>query len=162
MCKQRPEESGASKAWRDELSREEALRLAEGIIEFDVPYVVFGGGEPFGVPHCWALLERLSEAGVALKIETDGSHIDEAAADRLASLAVQCAQISVDGAQARTHERVRPGSNFAEALAAIERLSARGRAPQFVFVPNRFNFHELPLHSIWRQIWAAAHSSLGR
>jgi|SRR5271166_2572995 len=137
------EESGPSKAWRDELTREEALRLAEHIIEFDVPYVAFGGGEPLGVAHCWALLERLSEAGVALKIETDGSHIDEEAADRLASLAVQCVQISVDGAQARTHERVRPGSSFAEALAAIQRLSSRGRAPQFVFVPNRFNVHEL-------------------
>jgi hypothetical protein len=35
-------------------------------------------------------------------------------------------QISVDGASAATHERVRPGSSFAAAIGAIERLSARG------------------------------------
>lgn len=107
-----------------------------------IPYAAFGGGEPLGVPHCWDVLELLSAAGVALKLETDGRHIDDDAADRLARLAVECIQISVDGATAATHERVRPGSSFAAAIAAIERLVARGLAPQSVFVPNRFNIHE--------------------
>ena len=80
--------------------------------------------------------------GVALKLETDGSRIDDAAADRLAALAVQCVQISVDGATAATHARVRPGSSFAAATSAITRLVARGQPPQLVFVPNRFNIHE--------------------
>jgi MoaA/NifB/PqqE/SkfB family radical SAM enzyme len=137
------EESGPDKAWRDELTRAEALELAQRIIAFGVPYVAFGGGEPLGVPHCWDLFELLTEGGVALKLETDGSHIDDAAADRLTALAVQCVQISVDGATAATHERVRPGSSFAAAIAAIARLTSRGRAPQFVFVPNRFNVHEI-------------------
>jgi MoaA/NifB/PqqE/SkfB family radical SAM enzyme len=108
-----------------------------------VSYVAFGGGEPLGVPHCWELLELLSREGIALKLETDGSHIDDAAADRLARLGAMCVQISVDGATAATHERMRPGSSFAQALAAIERLVARDRPPQSVFVPNRLNIHEL-------------------
>jgi MoaA/NifB/PqqE/SkfB family radical SAM enzyme len=137
------EESGPDKAWRDELSRPEALDLARRIIELGIPYVAFGGGEPLGVSHCWELFELLTEGGVAIKLETDASRIDDAAADRLASLAIQCVQISVDGATAATHERVRPGSSFAAAIAAIERLVLRGRAPQFVFVPNRFNIHEI-------------------
>jgi len=66
------------------------------------------------------------------------------AADRLAELKVQCIQISVDGAKASTHERVRPGSSFASAVGAIERLVARGRRPQFVFVPTRLNLAEMP------------------
>ena len=40
---------------------------------------------------------------------------------------LQCVQISVDGATAATHERVRPGSSFAAAIGAIERLVARGQ-----------------------------------
>jgi len=108
-----------------------------------VAYVAFGGGEPLGVPHCWELLERLSGAGIALKLETDGSHIDDAAADRLARLDALCVQISVDGATAATHERVRPGSSFAGTVTAIERLVARARPPQSVFVPNRLNLHEM-------------------
>jgi MoaA/NifB/PqqE/SkfB family radical SAM enzyme len=137
------EDSGPDKAWRDELERGEALALARRIVESGIPYVAFGGGEPLGVPFCWELFELLSAGGVALKIETDGSRIDDAAADRLASLGVQCIQVSVDGARAATHDRVRPGSSFDSALAAIRRLAARGLAPQMVFVPTRWNLQEI-------------------
>ena len=137
------EESGPGAAWADELRSDEALDLAQRIVEAGIPYAAFGGGEPLGVAHCWHLFERLTAGGVALKLETDGSRIDDAAADRLAELAVQCVQISVDGATAATHERVRPGSSFAAATSAIKRLVERGQPPQFVFVPNRFNLHEI-------------------
>jgi MoaA/NifB/PqqE/SkfB family radical SAM enzyme len=136
------EESGPDKAWRDELSRDEALDLAGAIVDCGIPFVAFGGGEPLGVPHCWGIFERLAAGGVALKIETDGSRIDERAAERLASLAVECVQISVDGATAATHERVRPGGSFGAATGAIRRLVARGLAPQLVFVPTRHNIGE--------------------
>jgi MoaA/NifB/PqqE/SkfB family radical SAM enzyme len=95
------------------------------------------------VAHCWELFEHFAAAGIGLKLETDARHIDEDAADRLAALPVQCIQISVDGACAATHQRVRPGSNFAAAIGAIERLVARGRPPQLVFVPTRLNLHEI-------------------
>ena len=137
------EESGPDKAWRDELSADETIDLAHRIADFGIPYVAFGGGEPLAVAHSWTLFDILATAGVSLKIETDGSRIDDAAADRLAALGVDCVQISVDGATAATHERVRPGSSFASAIAAIERLVARGRRPQFVFVPTRFNIGEI-------------------
>jgi MoaA/NifB/PqqE/SkfB family radical SAM enzyme len=137
------EESGPDKAWKDELSRDEAIDLARRVGEFGIAYAAFGGGEPLSAPHCWELFDVLAAHGVALKIETDGSHIDAAAADRLAALRVQCVQISVDGATPATHSRVRPGSSFSAAIGAIERLAARGLAPQFVFVPTRLNIHEI-------------------
>ena len=56
---------------------------------------------------------------------------------------MDCVQISVDGATAATHERVRPGSSHAAAVGAIERLAALGVAPQLVFVPTRLNLHEI-------------------
>ena len=137
------EESGPGKAWRDELSREEALDLAGAIVDCGIPFVAFGGGEPLGVAHCWDVFDRLAAGGVALKLETDGSRIDDAAADRIAALGVDCVQISVDGATAATHQRVRPGSSFTAATGAIERLVARGCPPQFVFVPTRLNLPEI-------------------
>lgn len=137
------EESGPDKAWGDELGRDEALDLARRIVDFGIAYVAFGGGEPLAVPHCWELLELLAGADIALKIETDGSRIDADAADRLSALDVQCVQISVDGATKATHQRVRPGSSFNAAIQAIERLVARRRAPQLVFVPTVFNIHEI-------------------
>jgi len=137
------EESGPDKAWRDELSADEARALARRIVDFGIPYVAFGGGEPLGVQHCWDVFEILSSGGASLKIETDGSRIDEAAADRIAALGVDCVQISVDGATAATHERVRPGSRFDQAIGAIRRLVARACPPQLVFVPTRLNISEI-------------------
>ncbi|APV50611.1 hypothetical protein BWI17_13480 [Betaproteobacteria bacterium GR16-43] len=137
------EESGPDKAWRDELAPPEALRLARDIAAAGIPYVAFGGGEPLGVPHAWEILETLAAAGVSLKLETEGSYIDDAAADRLAALPVQCVQVSVDGATAATHERMRPGGSFASATAAMRRLADRGLKPQFVFVPSRINLGEI-------------------
>ncbi len=136
------EESGPDKAWSDELTRAQALKLAGQIAAAGIPYVAFGGGEPLGAPHCWEVFERLASAGVALKLETDGRHIDAAAAQRLVDGSFRCVQISVDGATVATHERVRPGSPFRAAITGIEHLRARGFAPQLVFVPSRFNLHE--------------------
>ena len=137
------EESGPGRAWGDELTREQALGVTQQIIDAGVPYVAFGGGEPLGVPHAWDIFERLADAGIGIKLETDARFIDTAAADRLHALPVQCIQISVDGATAATHERMRPGSEFRAAIGAIERLVARGSTPQLVFVPTRVNLHEL-------------------
>jgi MoaA/NifB/PqqE/SkfB family radical SAM enzyme len=105
--------------------------------------VAFGGGEPLSVPHFHEILEILSAAGIAIKLETNGLHIDDATADRLRACKVECVQISVDGATEATHARVRPGSSFTAALAAIDRMAARGTAPQYVFVPNRLNIDEI-------------------
>ena len=137
------EESGPDKAWSDELTREEALRLAREIVEVGIPYAAFGGGEPLGVPHAWEIFEVLAEGGTGIKLETEGSYIDEAAADRLADLSVQCIQISVDGATASTHEQVRRGASFASAVAALERCARRGLKPQMVFAPTRMNLGEM-------------------
>jgi MoaA/NifB/PqqE/SkfB family radical SAM enzyme len=137
------EESGPDRAWRDELSRSEALELAHAIAAAGIPYVAFGGGEPLGVSHAFEVFEVLARAGVSLKLETDGRYIDEAAAERIAALPIQCVQISVDGATAATYDRVRPGGSFASAIAAIERLARLGCAPQLVFAPTRFNLHEI-------------------
>jgi MoaA/NifB/PqqE/SkfB family radical SAM enzyme len=137
------EESGPDKAWRDELTPAEALSVARQVADCGIPYTAFGGGEPLQSAHCWEVFEVLAAAGVEIKLETDGSRIDDAAADRLAGLEVRCIQISVDGATAPTHERVRPGSSFASAVAAIAKLVERGLQPQLVFTPTSINIQEL-------------------
>jgi MoaA/NifB/PqqE/SkfB family radical SAM enzyme len=137
------EESGPDRKWRDELSRAEALDLARDIADAGIPYVAFGGGEPLGVSHAFEIFEILAQAGVSLKLETDGRYIDDDAADRIAALPIQCVQVSVDGATGASYDRVRPGGSFTAAVASIERLARRGLKPQLVFAPTRFNLHEI-------------------
>ncbi|OGR60240.1 MAG: hypothetical protein A2X36_10135 [Elusimicrobia bacterium GWA2_69_24] len=137
------EESGPERAWPDELPREESLRIAHEIVACAIPYAAFGGGEPLAVPHAWEVFEILSRGGCELKLETDGLGIDDEGADRLRRMGAQCVQISIDGASRAMHERVRPGGDFAGALAVLRRLAMRGIRPEWVFVPNRVNIGDL-------------------
>ena len=76
--------SAPGKRLPDELNAEEALRVAEDLIRNDVPYVMLCGGEPLVVPHFMTLADRLGNAGVQLKIETNGQQLDDAITERLA------------------------------------------------------------------------------
>ncbi|MBI3297945.1 MAG: radical SAM protein [Elusimicrobia bacterium] len=136
------EESGPDKAWKDELTREESLKLARDAVAAGIPYAAFGGGEPLGVKHVWEVLKVLVEGGTELKLETNGLPIGEREADLLAEWKAQCIQISMDGATKEVHETVRPGGDFDGALASIKRLVKRGLSPEFVFVPNKRNAHQ--------------------
>jgi MoaA/NifB/PqqE/SkfB family radical SAM enzyme len=136
------EESGPDKTWSDEMSREEALRLAREIVDLGIAYVAFGGGEPMGVPHVWEIFEILSAGGTEIKIETNGLDLDARACDRLKAMKIACVQISIDGATAGAHERLRPGSGYGPAWDALRRLAERGLEPELVFIPTRFNVKE--------------------
>ncbi|MDD5657856.1 MAG: radical SAM protein [Elusimicrobia bacterium] len=136
------EDSGPRRAWPDELSRPAALAVAEGIAAAGVPYVAFGGGEPTSAPHFWELCEVLSRGGTNLKLETDGRRLDADAVERLKGWNAACVQVSLDGATAEAHERLRPRGSFAEGLAALRRLAAAGLGPEWVFAPTRLNLHE--------------------
>jgi len=138
------EDSGPDQKWPHELSRAEALKLARDIVEAGIPYVAFGGGEPVAVPHFWEVCDVLQSGGVAIKLETDGLLLDEAACARLKAWQVSCVQISLDGASAEVHERVRPGGSFIGAVASVHRLADAGLGPEVVFVPTRLNLDDAP------------------
>ncbi len=133
------EESGPDKAWPDEMNREQALALARQIVDIGIAYVAFGGGEPMACPWVWDIFKILAEGGVEIKIETNGLDLDDASCDRLAALRIACVQISIDGATAAVHEQLRPGSAYAPAWAAIDRLVKRALEPELVFIPTRIN-----------------------
>lgn len=139
------EESGPENAWKDELTRDEALSFAHTVVEAGIPYAAFGGGEPLGVPHFWEIAKIFADGGVELKLETNGLPITEEKADFLKEIDVQCVQISVDGATKETFNKVRPGGDYDGVIASIKRLVARGIHPEYVFVPNRLNMHEAGL-----------------
>ncbi|MBK5922133.1 hypothetical protein CCR80_13915 [Rhodothalassium salexigens] len=137
------EESGPDKGWPDELTRDEAVRVAQEIVDAGIPYVAFGGGEPMGIPHVWDIFETLNKGGAALKIETDGQYIDAEAVQRLKDLRVDNAQISVDGGTPEAHARMRPGSaTFEQATNALKLLAEGGIPAEWVFVPTRYNLDE--------------------
>jgi MoaA/NifB/PqqE/SkfB family radical SAM enzyme len=90
-------------------------------------------------PWVWEIFETLTAGKVEIKIETNGLDLDDAACDRLKAMNIACVQISIDGATAAIHEKLRPGSGYAPAWAALERLAKRGLEPELVFIPTKIN-----------------------
>ena len=135
-------DSAPGKKLKDELDAAEALRLAEEIVREHVPYVMLCGGEPFTVPHFFAVAEHLGAGGVQLKIETNGQRFDAAAARRLAALPIRSIQVSLDGDSEEVYARQRPGGSLAKAHAACRAARDAGLPLEVTFAPTRLNIDE--------------------
>ena len=135
-------DSAPGKRLPDELGASEALRVAGEIVAAGVPYVMLAGGEPLVSPHFWAIAEALGNAGVNLKIETNGQKVDEVIARRMARLPIRSVQVSLDGDTQAVYARQRPGGTLERAHAACRALVAAGLPLEITFAPTRFNLHE--------------------
>lgn len=141
-CRHCCTDSAPGRALPDELSRDEALKLARTLAASHVPKVMLCGGEPTLVPHFFEVAETLGRLGVTLKIETNGQRFGESSARRLADLPISSVQISLDGASAETYARQRPGGSLAAAIDGCRAVVALGLPLEVTFAPTRLNIHE--------------------
>ena len=135
-------DSAPGKRLPDELTREEALRVAADIAASGVPYVMLAGGEPLVSPHFFDVAGTLGHAGVQLKIETNGQRFDAAVVRRLAHLPIRSIQVSLDGDTQETYARQRMGGSLEKAHAACAAIREAGLPLEITFAPTRFNLHE--------------------
>ena len=98
------------------------------------------GGEPLLHPHFNRLLEIVRREELGLVIETNGLLCTPDIAAEIAKSPDRYVSVSIDGADAATHEWVRgvPGS-FAAAPQAVRDLVAAGIRPQIIFSVMRRN-----------------------
>jgi MoaA/NifB/PqqE/SkfB family radical SAM enzyme len=136
-------ESAPGKRVAGELDAAEALAVARKLIHGEVPYVMLCGGEPLIVPHFFEVAGLLGDAGVQLKIETNGQRLDAATVERLARLPIRSIQISLDGATDDVYARQRPGASLARAHAACRAVRAAGLPLEVTFAPSRLNIHQV-------------------
>lgn len=98
------------------------------------------GGEPLLHPHIVQLLEILRREALSLTMETNGVLITPALVTEIARAQHPFISISLDGADAATHEWVRnvPGA-FEAATRAVRWLAEAGLKPQVIFSVMRHN-----------------------
>src|ERR1019366_6592813 len=126
-------DSAPGKALPGELDREEALELADQIIEAQVPYVMLVGGEPTIAPYFFELAQKLADGGVLLKIETNGNKFGDAQAAKLPKEAIRSLQISIDGATQAVYSKQRPGGALGKAKNAARAGGAAGLPLEITF-----------------------------
>jgi SynChlorMet cassette radical SAM/SPASM protein ScmF len=98
------------------------------------------GGEPLLHPDFTRLLEIVRREELGLTIETNGLLCTPEIAAEIAKCPKRFVSVSIDGADAETHEWVRgaPGS-FEAARQAVNNLVAAGIRPQVIFTVMRRN-----------------------
>jgi MoaA/NifB/PqqE/SkfB family radical SAM enzyme len=136
------EESGPGKAFVDELDRDGVMSVVDQLMDNEVPYLSFSGGEPMLHPHFFDMVERVTSRGSQLKIETNGHYLTPENCARLAALEVKAVQVSLDGATSATFGRMRVRGEFDRTIQGVRNLVAAGVAVEVNFSPASFNIHE--------------------
>ena len=112
-----------------ELSTSEAKALIDEIAAMQIFYINIGGGEPMIRRDFFELIEHAVAQKVGVKFSTNGTRIDEGAARRLAGIDYLDIQISIDGADAATSDRVRGIGSYDQARRAMDNLKAAEFGP---------------------------------
>jgi len=137
------EESGPGKAFKDELTREQVFAVLGQLLEQEVPYLSFSGGEPMVHPHFFDMVEFVCKGGGQLKVETNGHYLTPANCERLARLGVKAVQVSFDGASRETFNKMRVRGEFNTAVDGTRNLREAGVPIEINYSPTRFNVHEI-------------------
>lgn len=140
-CRHCYSESDAKKY--DELTTEEAKQFIDDLAEFNVPVILFSGGEPLVRPDFFTLVEYANQKGIRTTISTNGTLITPEVAQRLKDLGVGYVGISLDGiGEVNDHFRGKKGA-YEAALAGIRNCLAVGQRVGLRFTINRHNHKEL-------------------
>jgi AdoMet-dependent heme synthase len=128
-----------------ELSTAEAFRMIDQIAEFARPVLILSGGEPLYRRDVFEIARYGVSKGFRMALATNGTLVDEAMAGRIKDAGFSRVSISLDGAEAETHDRFRglPGSHAA-ALRGLRHLRALDVSVQINSTIARHNVQELP------------------
>ncbi len=96
--------------WQDqrkgEMTFEEYAQLGKEFQQMGVHLVSIAGGEPLLREDIFPIIQGFTRYGMAVNLCTNG-HLLERYAKQIARSGASCVTVSMDGATARTHERVR-------------------------------------------------------
>jgi putative heme d1 biosynthesis radical SAM protein NirJ1 len=131
------------KKYAGELSTKEAKTLFQGLKDFNVPVILFSGGEPLLREDLFELLEYAGVLGIHSTISTNGTLIDKAAAKRIEKAGVGYVGVSIDGIGSKHDDFRRSKGSFDKAINGIKNCKEVGQKVGLRFTINRHNYDQL-------------------
>jgi len=126
------------------MSTADGENFIRGLSEFGVPVILFSGGEPMLRKDFFHLAAYAREKGIRVAVSTNGTLIDDIAAEKLKQTGFAEVGISLDGIGANNDRfRGRQGA-FEEALAGIRKCIAQDIRVSLRLTLTRFNHEEIP------------------
>ncbi len=129
----------------DDLSTEAAKAIIDQIAEVSSPILVLSGGEPLFRSDIFELARYGTSKGLRVALATNGTLVTRQVARKIVESGVKRVAISLDGADAATHDTFRgiPGA-FDAAITGFRNLKDLGMSVQINTTIARHNAHQLP------------------
>ena len=128
-----------------DLPTKQALDIIDQIAAVSNPILVLSGGEPLYRSDIFQLARYATDKGLRVALATNGTLVTKEVARMIADAGVKRVSISLDGADATTHDAFRgiPGA-FEAALYGFRNLKEAGLSVQINTTIARHNAHQLP------------------
>jgi len=142
-----------------ELTTAEGVTLLNDLAKMGQAVVILTGGEPLLRDDIYDLAAHGTAQGLRLVMAVNGTLLTPAIAARLKEVGIQRLSISLDGATALSHDRLRAVEGaYAGALSGIAACRETGLPFQVNTTITRANLHELPaIYELAIKLGAAAH-----
>ncbi|MFZ5449781.1 MAG: heme b synthase [Thermodesulfobacteriota bacterium] len=142
-----------------ELTTNEGIKLLEDLAGMGQIVVILTGGEPLLREDIFDLAAYGTRLGHRMVMAVNGTLVTPAIATRLKEAGIQRVSISIDGATASSHDRLRNVEGaYSGALAGIAACRKAGLPFQINTTVTRANREELPaIHELAIKLEAAAH-----
>ncbi|MBS3737172.1 MAG: radical SAM protein [Candidatus Bipolaricaulota bacterium] len=135
--------SSGYKTGEDELGTEEAREVIDDLAEFEVPVMLFSGGEPFLRPDLFELGNYCSKKGIRPVISTNGTLLDKRKAERAEEAGFRYIGVSVDGLSVKNDKFRGKEGCFERALEGIRSSVKAGLKTGLRFTLTNENLSEL-------------------
>jgi radical SAM protein with 4Fe4S-binding SPASM domain len=128
-----------------DLATPTALRIIDQIAAAGNPILVLSGGEPLYRSDIFQLARYATDRGLRVALATNGTLVTREVARMIVDAGVRRVSISLDGADALTHDTFRgiPGA-FDAAVQGLRNLKALGMSVQINMTIARHNARQLP------------------
>jgi len=128
---------------KEDLTTEEGFHLIDELARRDPLTLVLSGGEPLFRPDIFRLALHAHTKGLRVALASNGTLIDEEKVREILYSGIQRVAISLDGADAETHDGFRrQEGSFEKAVNAFQMLKRKGMSLQINCTLARHNIHE--------------------
>ncbi|MEF8878853.1 MAG: radical SAM protein [Candidatus Thermoplasmatota archaeon] len=137
--------ANAGKVGKDELSTEEAKKVIDELDHASVPIIAFSGGEPLVRDDILELTRYAADKGIYIAMATNGTLITKEKAKEMKEAGVKFIQISLDSADAETHDSFRGIDGvFDKTIKGIKNAVDEGFFVNIASTATSYNKDEIP------------------
>jgi radical SAM protein with 4Fe4S-binding SPASM domain len=127
----------------DELTTAEAKRVIDEIADIGARLIVFDGGEPLMRKDIYELIAHAKEVGLRPLMGTNATLMTDEVAHRLVEAGIRALAISLDGAEAKSHDQFRgQDGSWQQTMQGIENARSAGIPFQIAPTLRRGNWLE--------------------